>query len=137
MKNKTASHPLIEDQRHYKKIGKLKKSIANHIGRKPADIYISENHFKHIFIRHKDEMENIGLTPQMFIDLVLNGFNRVYKGKNEALLLVLWNCKPKVTVIELNLALEKEFYEVIAATIVRKKYLEDRELLWKKEKGLV
>ena len=77
-------------------------------------------------------MANIGLTPQMFIDLVLNNFNRIYRGKEDALLLVLWNCRPKATVIELNLALEKRFYEIITASIMRKEYLEKRELLWEK-----
>ncbi|MDR0438389.1 MAG: hypothetical protein LBH22_08855 [Bacteroidales bacterium] len=137
MKKKSTQKSTIQAQPHYTKVGRLRKPIAKQIRRVAADIYISENHLKHIFIRHEDEMENIGLTPQMFIDLVLNGFNRIYKGKNEALLLVLWNCKPKVTIIELNLALEKEFYEIITATIMRKEYLEDRELLWKKEKRLV
>ena len=137
MKKTSTQTPTIQAQRHYTKVGSLRKSVATQIKRKPADIYISENHLKHIFIRHKSEMEKIGLTPQMFVDLVLNGFNRIYRGKDEALLLVLWNGKPKVTIIELNLAFEKTSYEVITATIMRKEYLDDRELLWKKEEGLV
>ena len=39
MKQKTpTNHPRIEDQKHYKKIGRLRKSIADAIYQPAADI---------------------------------------------------------------------------------------------------
>ncbi len=123
----------IEKQTHYHKIGRLSRPIAKKIHRESAYIYIDDNHLKHIFLKHKNEIENIGLTPRLFVDLVVNNFNRIYRGRRNDLRLVLWNGKPKVTVIELNFALKKEFYEVKTATIVRKDFFSDSDLLWKKK----
>jgi len=133
MKKKTVNRPQIEDQTHYKKIGRLKKTIADQINRKTADIYINENYLKHIFLQHQTELTQLGLTPKMFIDLVVNGFNRIYKGSGNSLLLVLWNGKPKSTAIEMNFALQKGFYEVKTATVMSKIFLSRKKLLWKKE----
>jgi len=132
MKKKTANRPQIEDQTHYEKIGKLRKPIADQIRRKSADIYISENHIKHIFEQHKQELKQVGLTPKMFVDIVIGNFNRIYKGAGNSLLLVLWNGKPKSTAIEMNYALQKGFYEVKTATIMRKEFFKTKELLWEK-----
>jgi len=132
MKKKTANRPQIEDQTHYKKIGKLKKSIADQISRETADIYVCENHLKHILNRHEVELASIGLTPQMFVDLVVKNFNRIYKGDRTAILLVLWNGKPKATVIEMNYALQKGFYEIKTATIMRKEFFKNKKMLWEK-----
>ena len=93
MKKKTVNRPQIEDQRHYKKIGKLKKSIADQIHKPSANIYVDDNHIKHIFNRHKDELEKIGFTPMMFVNAVVSNFNRIYKGHGNALQLVVWNGK--------------------------------------------
>ncbi|MCL2681942.1 MAG: hypothetical protein FWE63_00485 [Bacteroidales bacterium] len=133
MKKKTTTQPRIEDQAHYYKVGRLRKSVAEQIRRVAADIYISENYLKHIFNRHKKELEGIGITPKVFVDLVVSNFNRIYKGTGRSILLVLWNGKPKVVAVELNFALKKEFYEVKTATVMRKEFFNDRNLLWKKE----
>ncbi len=122
----------IEHQSHYQKIGRLRKPIADHIGRKPADIYIDENHLKHIFSRHKEDLAKIGLTPQMFIDLVVNNFNRIYKGSGQSILLVEWSGAPKIVAIELNLAFRKGFYEVKTAFMKPKNKFKQEYLLWEK-----
>ena len=132
MKKKKTTQSRIENQPHYTKVGRLRKSIATQIKRKAADIYIDDNHLKHVFIRHKDEIEQVGFTPSTFVDLVVNNFNRIYKGRENALQLVIWNGNAKVTIIEMNLALKKGFYEVKTATIKRKSHLENCVLLWKK-----
>jgi len=132
MKKKTANRPQIEDQTHYTKIGKLKKSIADQISRETADIYVCENHLKHILNRHKSELESVGLTPQMFVDLVVINFNRIYKGVGNSLLLVLWNGRPKSTAIEMNYALQKGFYEIKTATVMRKDFFKNKKMLWEK-----
>jgi len=133
MKKKLTTQPRVEDQRYYRKIGKLKKSVADAIGKECTNIYISDNHLKHIFIKHKNEIAQVGLTPLAFVDLVVGKYNRIYKGRRSALQLVVWNGSAKVVIIELNLALENNFYEVVTATIKRKSNLKDHDLLWKKK----
>jgi len=134
MKHKAPNRPRIEDQKQYKKIGRLRKPIADIIGEPAADVYIDDNHLKHIFFEHKNELAKVGLTPLMFVDLVVNNFNRVYKSNNKrSLLLVQWNGTPKVTAIELNLAFKDVFYEINTAFIKRKETFKNLKLLWKKK----
>ena len=134
MKQKqTANRPRVEEQRHYKKVGRLSPTIAKAIRRKSADIYIDENHITHIFNRHEKELASIGFTPMMFLNAVINNFNRIYKGNRNALILVKWNGVPKVVIIELNLALKEGFYEVLTALIRAKKSLNTKDLLWQKK----
>jgi hypothetical protein len=123
----------IKEQEQYERIGRLRKPIADSIGRKAANIYVDHNHLRHVFIKHKENLAELGLTPKVFIDLVVNGFNRIYKGAGNSLLLVIWNGKAKVVAIELNFALKKEFYEVKTATIYRKDFFKDENLMWTKK----
>jgi len=133
MKKKTANRPQIEDQLQYKKVGRLRKRIADAIGKSPADIYIDDNHIKHIFEQHKNELTKLGLTPLMFVGLVIGKFNRIYKQHSrQSFFLVHWNCVPKVTVIELNFAFKTGFYEIKTAFTRNKKFFKDENLIWKK-----
>ncbi len=84
-------------------------------------------------MQHRIELAQVGLDPKMFVDLVVNGFNRIYKSKTGSLFLVKWNGTPKVAVIQLNFALKEEFYEVRTAFIRPKSALKETDLLWKKE----
>ncbi|MDR0438217.1 MAG: hypothetical protein LBH22_07965 [Bacteroidales bacterium] len=133
MKKKT-TRPRIEDQRQYKKIGRLRKNIADQIRKPAANIYVDDNHLKHIFEKHTNELAKVGLTPEMFVDLVVNNFNRIYKSNNrESILLVQWNGTPKVAVIELNLAFKDRFYEIKTAFVKTKVSFKNLKLLWKKK----
>ncbi|MCL2416847.1 MAG: hypothetical protein FWD02_02805 [Bacteroidales bacterium] len=133
-KKTTAGSSRIEYQRQYRKIGRLRSPIARAIGKTPADIYIDDSHIKHIFNRHKDELAKLGLTPLMFVDLVIDKFNRIYKQEGrQSFFLVHWNCVPKVTVIELNFAFKAGFYEIKTAFTRDKKYFKNENLLWKKD----
>jgi len=133
MKTKTPNRPQIEDQRQYKKVGRLRKPIADLIGMTPANIYIDDNHLRHILNRHKTELAKFGFTPKMFVDVVVNNFNRIYQGNGNALQLVIWNGNAKVTIVEINSALQKEFYEVKTAFLKPKRQLENVKLLWEKK----
>ena len=133
MKKKT-SRPRIEDQAHYQKIGRLRKPVADEINKPSADIYIDDNHLKHIFNRHKTELAKLGLTPLMFVDLVISKFNRIYKKESRhSILLVQWNGIAKVAAIELNFAFKDEFYEIKTGFTRDKKYFREDDLLWKKK----
>jgi len=134
MKKKTPTNcSRIEDQAHAQKLGRLSRSIAKAIRRESADIYITENYIKHIFNRHIEELRAVGYTPLDFAKEVVAGFNRVYKGAGDSILLVKWNGTPKVAAIELNLAFRKEFYEVKTAQIRAKVKMKSLELLWQKK----
>jgi hypothetical protein len=122
----------IEEQRHYTKVGRLRKPIANAIGREAADIYLSDNYKKHVFLRHEEDIKSVGLTPIVFLEMVINGFNRIYKGSGNSLLLVLFNGKPKVTVIEINMAFKDVFYEVKTATVMNKSFFTKKKIIWEK-----
>ncbi|GHU85399.1 hypothetical protein FACS1894153_0540 [Bacteroidia bacterium] len=109
-----------DNQPHYTKVGRLRKPVADAIHRKAANIYLDENHLKHIFNRHEKDLANLGLTPSMFVELVTTNFNRIYEGSGNSLLLVKWNGMPKVIAIELNFALKEEFYEVKTGLVMEK-----------------
>jgi len=123
----------IEEQSQYKKVGRLRKPVAVAIGLPPANIYLYEKQLKHIFHRHEKDLAYFGLTPKIFVDLVVGGFNRIYKGSGSSILLVLWNGKPKVVAIELNFALKKNFYEVKTASVYRKEFFCNKQQLWEKK----
>jgi len=131
--NSPTNTSCIEEQTHAKKLGRLPQSIAKTIRRKSADIYITDNYVKHIFNRHIGELQAIGYTPLDFAKEVITGFNRIYKGTGDSILLVKWNGTPRVAAIELNFAFQKEFYEVKTAQIRAKENMKNLELLWQKK----
>ena len=133
MKKKTANRPQIEEQAHAKRLGRLSQATAKAIRRESADIYITENYVKHIFNKHVEQLKAVGYTPFDFVKEVVKGFNRIYQGSGNSILLVKWNGAAKVAAIELNFAFQKEFYEVKTAQIRAKGNFKDEKLLWKKK----
>ena len=131
--NSPTNTSRIEEQAHVKKLGRLSQPIAKTIRRKSADIYITDNYVKHIFNRHIEELRAVGYTPFDFAKEVVAGFNRIYKGAGDSILLVKWNGVPKVAAIELNLAFKSGFYEVKTAHIKAKGSLKNKNLLWTKK----
>ena len=128
----TGKTPTIGEQTHYVKVGRLHKPIADAIGREAAYIYISQNNLRHIFLRHRTEIAELGFTPKAFVDLVVTGFNQIYKAQRDALFLIIQNGKSKVVVVEMNYSLKEGFYEVITASVMSKDFFKNKELLWKK-----
>ena len=113
----------------YFHVGRLSQPVAKNIKRKAANIYVDNNHLRHIENKHGVELAALGFDAMSFIKLVVKGFNRIYKGTGNSIQLVIYNGKPKVTVIELNLVLKAGFYEVKTATIMKKTYLKPEKLL--------
>jgi hypothetical protein len=122
---------------NYTRIGRLSQPVARAIRRKAAGIYINENYLRHITRKHDAELTALGFDAMTFVSIVVSNYNRIYKGVDDTLLLVIYNGKPKVTAIELNEVLKKGFYEVKTATTMRKAFLKEDKLLWTKEKGKV
>jgi hypothetical protein len=117
---------------NYIRVGRLSLPVAKTIRRKAADIYIDDNHLRHIENFHNRELAALGFDALTFVKLVVSNYNRIYKGAESSLLLVIYNGKPKVTAIELNLILRQGFYEVKTATVMSKMFLQKKELLWLK-----
>ncbi|MDR3350297.1 MAG: hypothetical protein LBN98_01450 [Prevotellaceae bacterium] len=44
---------------NYTKVGRLSQPVAKAIRRKAANIYIDDNHLRHIFLRHQEELAAI------------------------------------------------------------------------------
>ncbi len=123
----------IQDQKHIYKIGRLNQPIAKAIHRKAADIYITQNSIRHIFIKHAEQLNSVGCTPLEFVEMLMKNYNRIYRGTGYSLLLTKWNGLPEVAAIELNFAFKKEFYEVKTAFIKRKSDFKEENLLWQKK----
>ncbi|MDR0667637.1 MAG: hypothetical protein LBF90_03340 [Prevotellaceae bacterium] len=116
----------------YERVGRLKMSVARAIRREAADIYVTRNYLRHIENEHPKELNLLGLEAIMLVRMVVNQYNRIYKGSGDSLLLVVYNGRPKATAIELNWALKEGFYEVKTATIMKKEFLKKEKLLWLK-----
>jgi hypothetical protein len=114
-------------------VGRLSAPIGRAIHRKAANIYVDASHLIHIANKHGADLAPMGLDPLSFVCLVLKGYNRIYTGTGKSLQMVVYNGTPQVTVIELNWGEKKKFYEVKTATVMRKDYLKDDKLLWKKK----
>ncbi|MDR0667607.1 MAG: hypothetical protein LBF90_03190 [Prevotellaceae bacterium] len=115
---------------NYTEVGRLTAPIAKEIHRKAAYIYINRNYLRHIENDHPKELNALGIDAITLVRLVVNQYNRIYKGSGDSLLLVVYNGRPKAAAIELNWALKDEFYEVKTATIMKKDFLERKTLLW-------
>lgn len=77
----------------------------------------------------------IGLSALDFVKYIVSNFNQIRTGQEHSLLLVVYNSElPKVAAISLNLSLNKDFWEIKTALPMRKAALDNRELLWSRER---
>ena len=117
----------------YTKLGRIKSTIAQEAHIKCADIYISVNQLKHIYARHKTELEQIGMTAEEYIKYILNNFNQIRKGSGESILLVVYNeadDKHNTAAMALNYSIEKEFWEIKTAQPRKTDDILKREKIW-------
>lgn len=79
------------DNKAYK-VGRIRRnSWANKV-LKAYDIVVYESELVHILKYHEPELNGLGFTPFDYVLFVLNNFNAIYQGKNDAKILVY---KPK------------------------------------------
>ena len=119
----------------YIKLGRLKKPIADKIGRKPADIYIEYNYLRHIENGKGEYLISIGHNALSYVKKVVDNFMEIRKGKGNALLLVAYikeNNYVNVAVIELSLVLKSSIYLVKTAMPRRRGMANEEVVLWKK-----
>ncbi|MDR1739800.1 MAG: hypothetical protein LBR45_03495 [Bacteroidales bacterium] len=123
----------------FTKVGRITMPIAKAARMKAADIYVDENHIKHVVSRHSRELKQLGLSAIDIIRLVAGSFNRIYKADRGCYFIVIYNKekeKTKSSVIELNYSAKKEFYEIKNSVPYRTEFFNNKSLLWKKERTL-
>ncbi len=70
------------------KIGRIKfKSWQNKV-LKALDIIIYDSELIHIYNRHKEQLEKIGMTPIDFVKFIIANYTEIRKGNNDSYLLV-------------------------------------------------
>ena len=118
----------------YIKLGRLKKQIADKIGRKPADIYIEYNYLRHIENGKYFALEDLKMNALKYVQKIVANFSEIRKGIGEALLLVATieeNNKKNVAIIELQLVAKSSMY-IVKTAMPRKKFKESEIILWEK-----
>ena len=117
----------------YIKVGRLKATIAKEAHLKCADIYVSENQIKHICARHKTELEQLGLSVDMYIKSILENFNQIREGSDNSVLLVVFrdgNKHHNTAAISLNYSIEDEFWEIKTAQPRKTEDIIKRKKIW-------
>ncbi len=117
----------------YIKVGRLKATIAKEAHLKCADIYVSENQIKHICARHKTELEQLGLSVDMYIKSILENFNQIREGSDNSVLLVVFrdgNKHHNTAAISLNYSIEDEFWEIKTAQPRKTEDIMKRKKIW-------
>jgi hypothetical protein len=117
----------------YTKIGRLKSTIAKEAHIKCADIYISDNQIKHIKARHKTELEQLGITAELYIKMVVENFNEIRKGSGDSILLVVYQdteSKHHTAAVSLNYSIKEGFWEIKTAQPRKTEDILKREKIW-------
>lgn len=115
------------------KVGRLRMTIARAIGRRCADIYISDNHLKHIANAHSKELAQLGIGALENVKLVTASYNQIRQGSGTSLLLVIYSEEHHHTAaIDLNYSTKKGVWGMKTAQPRRNRDIDNRKLLWKK-----
>jgi hypothetical protein len=117
----------------YYKVGRLRKPIADKIHRPAADIYVNDNHLRHIKNKHSQQGGlNNHSSVIAYVEQILSECNLICEGTGEALLMVSNQpSKVNVTVIELiQLDSRSNIYYVKTASRRPKSYLARKKILW-------
>lgn len=117
----------------YTKIGRLKSTIAKKAHLKCADIYISENQIKHIKNKHCAELEQLGLSAEVYIKTIISNFNEIREGASDSILLVIFekgNDFHNTAALTLNYSVEEGFWEVKTAQPRNTQNLLKKKKIW-------
>jgi hypothetical protein len=86
---------------------------------------------KKIEEKHGAEIRAAGYRDAAaFVEDITENYTAIYEGRDSTLLLMKKNGKTKVAFISLTLGKDKTFYDVSSATLARKKYLDNKKVLW-------
>ncbi len=117
----------------YTKVGRLKSTIAKAARLKCADIYISENQILHIKNKHSTELEQLGLTAEVYVKTIVENFNEIREGSNDSILLVVFekdNEFHNTAALTLNYSVEDDFWEVKTAQPRNTKNVLKKRKIW-------
>ena len=117
----------------YIKVGRLKATVARQAHLKCADIYVSENEIKHIENKHSVELEQLGLSADVYVKTIINNFNEIREGANGSILLVIFekdNEFHNTAALTLNYSIEEGFWEVKTAQPRNTKNLLKKKKIW-------
>ena len=117
----------------YIKVGRLKASVAQKAHLKCADIYVSENQIKHIENQHCVELEQLGLSAEVYLKTIISNFNEIREGANGSILLVIFekdNEFHNTAALTLNYSIEEGFWEVKTAQPRNTKNLLKKKKIW-------
>ena len=98
-----------------------------------ADIYISRNQIDHINKRHGKELEQVGLSWDIYVQTILDNFNQIRQGSGKSILLVIYkegDTAHNTAAISMNYSLEKGFWELKTAEPRSTKDIEKRKKIW-------
>lgn len=115
------------------KLGRLRMPVAKKAGVRAADIYISQNHVKHIEHVHKKELAQVGLSALEYVRLIVSGFNQIRKGSDTSILLVVYTETDThhTAAIDLNYCSKKGIWEVRTAQPRSTQAINKKKLLWR------
>lgn len=115
------------------KVGRLNARIAKTIGVPCADIFLSDNHKRHILNTHKVEMEQLGIGVLHYVIGIVGGFNQIRKGSGNSLLLVVFIKEASshaVAAIDLCYQPKQDVWEIKTAEPRNTADVLKRKLLW-------
>lgn len=127
--------PFIAEEDGNIDLGKIDKEVADKANVDEAPIRLSQGNdgygLQHIKSEHEDQItENGYSSPEDFVNDVVKNFNEIRKDDKGSILLVKRNGKDKVAVLKLQKAEDDKFYGIKTAYLVRKKYVDSKELLF-------
>ena len=103
------------DPREFRKVGRLSPAIAKKIGVKAGDIMIDSHAITHLMKNHKAQLEELGVSAEMFVRMVVATFNMVYSGHEDRLLLVCSDGLTHYNTVVIAIIRNKGFWEVVTA----------------------
>ena len=72
-----------KQKKHKIFVGKIPLSVARITGVRFTDVVMDGSHAVHIGNDHRKELKNLGISPTMFVQLVVENFNTLYLGNVE------------------------------------------------------
>lgn len=126
MRKHVISYPFL-------KVGRLKKSIADKAHIKSADIYVTEDHLRHIYNYHGKELSTMGFSAMDFVKTIVSNFNQIRIGSGNSYLLVIYDEKSSVqhtAAISINYIVKKGIWEVKTAQPRSVQSIKKKKRIW-------
>lgn len=119
----------------YKRVGRIKMTVAHKAKIKAGDIVVHPNYIRHIELAHAEELESLGISAVDYISIIANNFTQIRKGSGDSILLVVKNNhKNDVLALQLTPLIDdkgKELWEIHTSQ-PRNKFSQNQTVLWEK-----